>query len=177
MADDTITNAGTGGDTLATDQVTLLNGAASSIPKVIRVKMMYGDDGSARDASLLYPMPVTATTSIPATQTGAAGAAVTLTIPAPAAGLFNYIQSLHISLYASAARTGAAAPVIVTTTNLPGAPAFNFPTAQAIGSIDRDDQDYVAPVKSITAATATTFVAPVATSGIWRITATYYQAP
>jgi hypothetical protein len=111
------------------------------------------------------------------TATAAAGAAVTLTIPAPAAGLFNYIMSLHISLYASAARTGAAAPVIVTTTNLTGAPAFNFSTAQAIGLIERDDQDYVAPVKSTAAATATTFVAPIATGGIWRLTANYYQAP
>jgi hypothetical protein len=177
MADDTLLNTGTGGDTIATDQVTLMNGAVSSIPKVTRVKVMYGDDGSARDASLQYPIPIAMPPAQYITVTAAAGVGATLTIPAPAAGQFNYIMSLHISLYASAARTGAAAPVIVTTTNLPGAPAFNFSTAQAIGVIDRDDQDYVAPVKSTAAATATTFVAPVATSGIWRITATYYQAP
>lgn len=56
MADNT-SQAGT--DTIATDDVTTLNGAASSGVKVQRVKVAFGDDGTARDASSTYPLPVT----------------------------------------------------------------------------------------------------------------------
>lgn len=61
MADNTETNPGSGGDTLATDDLTTLNGAASSGVKVQRVKIGYGDDAVHRDASANYPLPVVLT--------------------------------------------------------------------------------------------------------------------
>lgn len=110
------------------------------------------------------------------TAVGAAGAAVTLTLPAPAAGLFHYITSLTIQRYASAALTGAAAPIVVTSTNLPGAAAWSFDTAGAIGVSQVQQVSMTAPLKSSAAATATTIAAPIATGVIWRISATYYTA-
>lgn len=59
MADNTIQ---TGTDTIATDDVTTLNGGASSGVKVQRVKPAFGDDGTARDVSASFPLP-TATPS------------------------------------------------------------------------------------------------------------------
>ena len=53
MADDSLQ---TGTDTIATDHVTLLNGVASTVPKVQRVKVGYGDDGTHRDTSTAYPV-------------------------------------------------------------------------------------------------------------------------
>jgi hypothetical protein len=58
MADNTTLPAGSGGDVVATDDVTTLNGGASSGVKVQRVKVMFGDDNTARDASDAFPMPV-----------------------------------------------------------------------------------------------------------------------
>ena len=58
MADNTSLNAGTGGDVIATDDVTTLNGGASSGVKVQRVKPSFGDDGTARDVSAAFPLPV-----------------------------------------------------------------------------------------------------------------------
>ena len=67
MADNTILNTGTGGDTISTDDVTTLNGSASSGIKVQRVKACYGDDNTSRDVSTLFPMPVTVDTQSKAT--------------------------------------------------------------------------------------------------------------
>lgn len=69
MADNTV-QAGT--DTIATDDVTTLNGGASSGVKVQRVKVMFGDDNTAQDVSAAFPMPtmtpdLTATGTISAT--------------------------------------------------------------------------------------------------------------
>ena len=109
------------------------------------------------------------------TATGVSAAAVTLTLPA-VAGVFHYITSLEIRLYSTAARTGAAAPIVVTSTNLPGALAWTFDTAGAIGSSVVYQMLLTTPAKSTTVNTATTIVAPIATSGIWRINATYFTA-
>lgn len=57
MADNTTLAAATGGDVIATDDVTTLNGAASTGIKVQRVKATFGDDGTARDVSAAFPMP------------------------------------------------------------------------------------------------------------------------
>jgi len=59
MADNTILNTGSGGDTIATDDVTTLNGSASSGIKVQRVKNGYGNDATYRDVSASFPLPVT----------------------------------------------------------------------------------------------------------------------
>lgn len=108
--------------------------------------------------------------------TAASGVAVTATLPAAGAGLYHYITGIDMELYAAAARTGGATPVSVTSTNLPGSPAWNFPTAQAIGVVDRFDIPIAAPIKASAANTATTIVAPIATTGIWRINVSYYTA-
>lgn len=108
------------------------------------------------------------------TVTAATGVAATLTLPA-VVGQFHYITSLQIRIYATALRTGVAAPLVVTTTNLPGSPAFTFETAQAIGTnTPVQGLDLATPLKSSVVNTATTIVAPIAATGIWRITATYF---
>lgn len=63
MADNTTLNSGTGGDVIATDDVTSLNGGASSGIKVQRVKVMFGSDGSATDVDSANPLPVIQTDS------------------------------------------------------------------------------------------------------------------
>jgi hypothetical protein len=110
------------------------------------------------------------------TTTAATGVAATLTLPAAGIGLFHYITSLQIHIYATGARTGAATPTLVTTTNITGSPAFTFETAQAIGTNTpiQGFKDLTTPLKTTAANTATTIVAPIATGGIWRITATYF---
>lgn len=57
MAENTLTNPGSGGDTIATDELTTLNGAGSAGVKVQRVKVGFGDDGDCRDASSAFPLP------------------------------------------------------------------------------------------------------------------------
>lgn len=51
MADNTTLNTGAGGDTIATDDVTTLNGSASTGVKVQRVKVLFGPDGTATDVA------------------------------------------------------------------------------------------------------------------------------
>ncbi len=59
MADDTLQS---GTDTIATDHVTTLNGVAvtqtATSPKVQRTKTTFGDDGTSRDVSAAFPLPV-----------------------------------------------------------------------------------------------------------------------
>jgi hypothetical protein len=78
VADDTTQ---TGSDLIATDHVSNLNGAAitpsASTPKVQRVKLMYGDDGTARDVSALYPLPIDNPDLITSSTIAASGASVT----------------------------------------------------------------------------------------------------
>jgi hypothetical protein len=114
--------------------------------------------------------------SIPVSNTGAAAAAVTLTLPAGAAGKFTYLTYLQIIMYAAAALTGSATPVVVTTTNLPGSLAFTFPTAAAIGTIVEEKSEGVALMKGSAAATAITIVCPATTGVIWRVNGAYFIA-
>jgi hypothetical protein len=117
-------------------------------------------------------------TPLVVTAVGAAGAAVTLTLPAPAAGLRHYLTNLLINRFAAAALTAAAVPVTVTTTNLPGSLAFSFAADAALqGTLDRWREDFAYPVAASALATATTIVCPATTGVIWRATAGYYLAP
>jgi hypothetical protein len=50
MADNVLLNAGTGGDTVSADDIAGV--------KVQRIKLQFGDDGSATDASATNPLPV-----------------------------------------------------------------------------------------------------------------------
>lgn len=106
------------------------------------------------------------------TATGAAAAAVTLTLPA-VVGLFHNISYLSITAYTTVARVGSATPVLVTTTNLSGSPAFTFASAAAVGTTDIKSFDFPQPVKSSVANTATTIVCPATASIIWRINLFY----
>ena len=112
------------------------------------------------------------------TTVGAAGAAVTLTLASPGAGLRHYLTYLAINRFATALLTAAAAPVTVTTTNLPGSLAFSFAAdAAAQGTIDRWREDFAFPIQASAQNTATTIVCPATTSLIWRVTAGFYVAP
>lgn len=113
-----------------------------------------------------------------ATTVGAAGAATTLTIASPGAGLRHYITYLRIVRYAAAVLTASATPVTITTTNLPGTLAFTMPAdAATLGSVFSYQEDFAYPVVSNAQATATTIVCPATTGVIWRVTAGYYVAP
>lgn len=136
-------------------------------------------DGSVWAAtSLITDIPLInnnqATLSV--TATGAAAAAVTLTLPA-VVGLFHNISYLSITAYTTVARTGSATPVIVTTTNLSGSPAFTFASAAAIGTTDIKSFDFPQPVKSLVANTVTSIVCPATASIIWRINLFYSTTP
>lgn len=112
------------------------------------------------------------------TSVGAAGAAVTLTLTAPGAGLRQYLTYLSINRFATALLTAAAAPVTVTTTNLPGSLAFSFAAdAAAQGTIDRWREDFAYPIGASAQNTSVTIVCPATTGVIWRATAGYYVAP
>jgi len=89
MADNT---SQTGTDTIATDDVTTLNGAGSAGVKVERVKVGYGDDGTYRDSSTAFPLPsvtpsatttgnITAANTTPDAGAGTANSSVVLTVP------------------------------------------------------------------------------------------------
>ena len=113
-----------------------------------------------------------------ATNTGAAAAAVTLTLPAPPVGLFHHITRLIIQRHAAALLTAAATPVIVTTTNLPGSRAFSIPAdAAAQGAVYSEIVEPATPMRSSASATATTIVCPVTTGVIWRVSADFITAP
>jgi hypothetical protein len=112
------------------------------------------------------------------TTTGVAGAAVTLTLPSPGAGLRHYLTYLRIVRFASALLTAGATPVLVTTTNIPGALVFSIAAdAAAQGTTLPYQEDFSYPIVSSAQATATTIVAPATTGVIWRMTAGYYVAP
>lgn len=106
------------------------------------------------------------------TATGAAAAAVTLTLPA-AIGKFHSIVRLEITAYTTVARVGGVTPVIVTTTNISGTPAFTFASAAAVGTTDSKIAEPTLPIKSLVANTATTIVCPATASIIWRVNCFY----
>lgn len=120
------------------------------------------------------PIPVSSQSSpLWVTATGAAAAAVTVTLPAVTTQ-FHYISHIEIEAYSSAARTGGATPVIVTSTNLPGSPAWTFATAAAIGTTDTKLYSLGYAIKSLVSNTATTIVCPATTGVIWRVNVSYY---
>jgi hypothetical protein len=118
------------------------------------------------------------TTPLLVTAVGAAGAAVTATLPAPGVGLRQYVTLLSIGRFATTALTAGATPVTVTTTNIPGAWALSFPADAALqGTLDRWREDFGYPIAASAQNTALTVVCPATTGVIWRVTAGYYVAP
>jgi len=128
---------------------------------------------ASRADLLIYSRPYPSTLHV--TATGASGAAVTATLASAGAGLFHYITKIHLVQFVVAARTAAATPVLATTTNLPGSPIYSCDaTVGAVGQIFQYDLTPINPLKSLLAATATTFVGPATTSTIWRWNISYY---
>jgi hypothetical protein len=58
MSDNTSINLGSGGDAIATDELTAQNGVPVSGIKVQRMKVGYGDDSDLTDVSKMRPLPV-----------------------------------------------------------------------------------------------------------------------
>jgi hypothetical protein len=113
------------------------------------------------------------------TAVGAAGAAVTLTLPAPGLGLRQYITALRIRRFAAATLTAAATPVTITTTNLPGAIAFSV-GAEALAqgvALQEVVEDFAFPLMATAQNAAVTVVCPATPNVIWRATAWYQVAP
>lgn len=108
------------------------------------------------------------------TNTGAASAAVTATLPA-VAGLRHIIDFVYVNRSATAALTASATPVLVTTTNLPGAPVLAFGSDAAGIGIDKEARlDFGSTGLAATALGATTtVVCPVYTGVIWRVIVGY----
>jgi hypothetical protein len=109
-----------------------------------------------------------------ATATGAAGAAVTCTLPA-VPGMRHYLSNAVITRSAAAALTPLATPVLVTTTNLTGAPVITFGSSadaqgvDAVRSISFGDAGFAATGIGV----ATTFVCPGTPNVIWRVNVSY----
>lgn len=114
------------------------------------------------------------------TAVSTSGAAITLTIASPGAGLRHYLTYIAIQRCnaTAAALTAAAGPLNITTTNIPGALIIPFAAdALAAGAVDRWREDFAYPIATSAQATATTIVVPLQTGIIWRVTAGYYIAP
>lgn len=116
----------------------------------------------------------------PISATGAVNTQVTLTIPAPPAGQYNYVCKLHYAISADGTAT-AGNNVVTTSTN------FNsFAFASSIEDVAQKESlrsvDFGNPAtgcaRSTAPGTATTFVSPaqIANAAFWW-GAAYYQAP
>jgi len=130
-------------------------------------------------ATLIQPgLPVYYTTPISAT--GAVNNQVTLTIPAPAGGVYNYVCSLHYGASQDGTAT-AQTNAVTTSTNFNSFALKYSLTATPTINYFRDfywGSPATGCVKSAAAGTATTFVSPAAGANIaftWY--ATFYQAP
>lgn len=108
------------------------------------------------------------------TATGAAGAAVTATVPA-VAGLRHVIDFIRVTRSATALLTAGATPTVVTTTNLPGSPALTFGADAAPQGNDKEVVlDFGGSGLAASALnTATTVVCPVTANAIWRVNIAY----
>lgn len=111
--------------------------------------------------------------------TGAAGAAVTATLAAPAnAGDYIFIGRLIVQRFATALLTAGAAPLVVTTTNLQGARALSFPADAALqGVVATELLELARPLRATTPGIAVTIVCPATPNVIWRVTADYFSGP
>lgn len=123
---------------------------------------------------VLYPL-------VPISATGAANAQVTLTIPAPPPGFYNYVCTLGFN--ASNNNTGAVMTNLASTSTNFNSFAVKFSAISAAsGNYDMPQFNWnngaAGCPRSTSPGTATTFVTPAAQTN-WAFTwyATYYQAP
>lgn len=119
-----------GADTIATDDVTTLNGAGSTGVKVQRVKIGYGDDGSHRDASSAFPLPVVQAQAIPAGTNAIGTVALNAALPTGANQIGTIGEMRAATLAVST--TGAAATATTLTLPAAGAGLFHYITALTI---------------------------------------------
>jgi hypothetical protein len=149
----------------------------------LRARMSAFTSGSAvttlvASTSILDDRMIGESYNLAAVNAGIAGAAVTLTIPAPSAGLRQYVGSIRIERHAAALLTAGASPILVTSTNLPSTPSFSIPVEAAEpGAVYEKIVDLNRALAATAQATAVTVVAPATTGVIWRMTAYYYLAP
>lgn len=115
---------------------------------------------------------------IPIAATAAVNNQTTLTIPAPASGLYNYICTLHYNASQNGTAT-AQTNAVTTSTNFNSYAIKYSLTATATINYDWvENWTAIGCVKSSAPSTATTFVSPSAGAAIaFTWTATYYQAP
>jgi hypothetical protein len=92
MADNTTLPVGAGGDVIATDDLTTLNGGAVSGFKVQRTKPGFGIDGTLRDVSAQFPLPVDTDSKRAITYRGRAS---TFRIPGRAGTIGQKLFSIH----------------------------------------------------------------------------------
>lgn len=118
-----------------------------------------------------FALPVAAPLAV--TATAAVNTGVTLTLPAPSAGLFHIITRIQIDRFFATAGLAGATPTVVTSTNLPGSMAWSFPTAGILGAMGSIIIEPSQPLRSSASGTATTIVCPASTDTIWRATAIY----
>lgn len=151
--------------------------------RMIRIRCIAYTSGApevvilADNAPLVVSITGMVTTDL-VTNVGASGAAVTLTLPSPGAGLRHYLTFLEIVRFAAVALVPSATPVTVTTTNLPGALAFTMPADNmALGATNTWRKDFAYPLAAAAQATATTIICPVTTSVISRLTCGFYVGP
>jgi len=116
----------------------------------------------------------------PISATAAVNTQTTLTIPAPAAGLYNYICDLHFN--ASQDGTATAINNAATTSTNFSSFAINFSAEDVAQKVYDYKLGPFAPatgcVKSAASGTATTFVSPAAvTNAAFSWKAAYFQAP
>lgn len=111
MADNTTLNVGTGGDVIATDDLTTLNGGAVSGFKVQRVKVGFGSDGSLRDVDATNGLPVSIVSGAQTSVSGNIAAAATGTIGP--LDITNYGNASVIVKNQTAGTAFAGAPVLV----------------------------------------------------------------
>lgn len=83
MADNTVINPGTGGDSIATDDITTLNGGAVSGVKAQRVKVGFGSDASLRDVDASNGLPIINVTAEKATYRGSTTAVLVPAVTSP----------------------------------------------------------------------------------------------
>lgn len=132
--------------------------------------------GDAANGARMQMTPV-----ISATTLSAANTTVTLTIPVAGAGLFTYLTRVRITNHNTSATAvaGSAVTLAYTSTNIPTGLAWTEGNALAAGTSKTVvDEVLENAIKTTTANTATTIVAPAAGTGVLvRITVYYYTGP
>jgi hypothetical protein len=108
------------------------------------------------------------------TSVGIASAALTLTIPAPGAGLRNKLTYLSINRFAAVALVASGAPITVTSSGFPGSLAFTLEQdALPLGAVSRLREDVAFPIPATAQNTAMTIAIPAIPNVILRATAGY----